>query len=206
MICSQSSLSRLLLAATFALGQVSCSSSSTPAGLGAGSEKGPCYGNGTCNPGLACRSELCVSESDAGNAAGGKAGTGGSSSVAGGANANGGATSATDGGIHVTWTLASSTGASSSCTQFPGQMGVTLTATRTGSTTPVQQTFTCSDGAGDVLHLSPGTYTVSLALVDSGGLALAQSPGTTTVVALANCSRTVSGNCVTDVAITITAN
>ena len=31
-----------------------------------GTEGGPCYGNGTCNPGLTCASKLCVSLSDQG--------------------------------------------------------------------------------------------------------------------------------------------
>jgi hypothetical protein len=29
-------------------------------GAAAGTERGPCYGNGTCNPGLSCLSDVCV--------------------------------------------------------------------------------------------------------------------------------------------------
>jgi hypothetical protein len=31
-----------------------------PPGAAAGTERGPCYGNGTCNAGLSCMSDLCV--------------------------------------------------------------------------------------------------------------------------------------------------
>lgn len=41
------------------LGALSCSGGATNAPA-AGSERGPCYGNGTCNAGLTCLSELCV--------------------------------------------------------------------------------------------------------------------------------------------------
>ena len=35
-------------------------SGSSSGGTGAGKERGPCYGNGTCDQGLVCLSELCV--------------------------------------------------------------------------------------------------------------------------------------------------
>jgi MYXO-CTERM domain-containing protein len=41
------------------------------AGAGAGSERGPCYGNGTCNAGLVCLSDICVKPADAGTGSGG---------------------------------------------------------------------------------------------------------------------------------------
>jgi hypothetical protein len=42
-------------------------------GSAVGEERGPCYGNGTCNAGLACLSGLCVSTADGGAADGGGA-------------------------------------------------------------------------------------------------------------------------------------
>ena len=71
-----------------------CGGSSSKA---TGTEGGPCYGNGTCNAGLSCLSQLCVSPngsggSQAGGAAGGKAGTGGAAGAAGGAAGAAGAT------------------------------------------------------------------------------------------------------------------
>ncbi|HVU04056.1 MAG TPA: hypothetical protein VHE30_19990 [Polyangiaceae bacterium] len=72
----------------------------------AGTERGPCYGNGTCNSGLTCLSEVCVAAGAGGAAAdagaggntssGGSAGRGGSGGSggtppAGGASATGGA-------------------------------------------------------------------------------------------------------------------
>jgi hypothetical protein len=62
-------------------GSVGCGGSSGPA---AGHEKGPCYGNGTCDPGLACLSMLCVKGSASGTAgAGGGAGAGDGAGTAG---------------------------------------------------------------------------------------------------------------------------
>lgn len=97
--------------ASAALFSVSCGSGSggdaTP---GAGSERGPCYGNGTCNAGLVCRSERCVAPASSGgdgattdggagntNATGGADGTetGGTNASAG--NAATGGTKATGG-------------------------------------------------------------------------------------------------------------
>jgi hypothetical protein len=72
----------------------------------AGSEGGPCYGNGTCNPGLSCLSQLCVATSGSGgnagaggsNAGGGKGGSGGKAG-SGGSRAEAGASgSTTEGG------------------------------------------------------------------------------------------------------------
>lgn len=40
----------------FAFATVACSQKSVPVG----EERGPCYGNGTCNQGLVCLSDLCV--------------------------------------------------------------------------------------------------------------------------------------------------
>ena len=44
------------------------------AGLPAGSEGGPCYGNGTCDVGLLCIASVCTSHGDAGGEADGDAG------------------------------------------------------------------------------------------------------------------------------------
>jgi hypothetical protein len=68
-----------------------------------GTERCPCYGNSTCNPGLACMSDVCVSSGGTGgtSASGGRGGTtgtggrgGASAGGTGGVNAggNGGAT------------------------------------------------------------------------------------------------------------------
>lgn len=78
-----------------------CGSSSKSAG----SEGGPCYGNGSCNSGLTCLSQLCVKATGTGGAAGngsgggaaagatgaaGKEGVGGSGGGAGGTGGAGG--------------------------------------------------------------------------------------------------------------------
>lgn len=57
----------LAIAAFFALSLIAC-------GDAEGEERGPCYGNGTCNAGLVCLSEICVRDTttvDAGNDLGG---------------------------------------------------------------------------------------------------------------------------------------
>jgi len=65
--------------------------SSTP-GKAAGTEGGPCYGNGTCNADLVCLSNLCVNAGTGGSGGSGDAGLGGT----GGASGTGG--TAGDGG------------------------------------------------------------------------------------------------------------
>jgi hypothetical protein len=50
-----------------------CGSSAPPAG----EERGPCYGNGTCNAGLSCYSSICVRTGGGGTGGGGGGGTGG---------------------------------------------------------------------------------------------------------------------------------
>jgi len=81
---------RRLLVATIALG-VACGSSGGGTSVPAGTEGGHCYGDGTCNPGLDCRSNLCVNLGTV--AAGGTFGAGGALSVDGSLGAAG-ATSA----------------------------------------------------------------------------------------------------------------
>jgi hypothetical protein len=64
-----------------------CGSSSDSSGPARGAERGACYGNGTCNAGLRCLSNLCVVDgSDAAGAAGEAAG--GSATQIGSAGAN----------------------------------------------------------------------------------------------------------------------
>jgi hypothetical protein len=75
-----------------------------------GTERGPCYGNGTCNRGLTCASNLCVAlggtggasaggRSSAGGAGkGGVPSTGGTSSGGVSSGGQGGSTQGTDGG------------------------------------------------------------------------------------------------------------
>ncbi|HEY4393085.1 MAG TPA: hypothetical protein VGP64_03440 [Polyangia bacterium] len=60
-------------------------------GKAAGTQDGPCYGNDTCNSGLACLSKLCVNPNGSGGAGGavGAAGAGGAVGVAGTAGAVG---------------------------------------------------------------------------------------------------------------------
>jgi formylglycine-generating enzyme len=61
----------LVMAGSAALWIASCSSAPESArGRAAGSERGPCYGNGTCDAGLVCRSERCVAPASAGGNAG----------------------------------------------------------------------------------------------------------------------------------------
>lgn len=89
----------------------SCSNSSDGATRpAAGSERGPCYGNGTCNAGLTCRSDRCVDQTSSGGdggkadsgashtgAKGGADGTGGSEANASAGEASSGGTKATGG-------------------------------------------------------------------------------------------------------------
>src|SRR5262245_15922747 len=63
-----------VLAAALAVG---CGNSSQTPACKPGMERCDCYGNGTCNTGLECRSNLCVSAA-AGGASGSTAGRGGS--------------------------------------------------------------------------------------------------------------------------------
>lgn len=51
------------IAVVIVLALVGCQSkpdAGASAGAGAGKERGPCYGNGTCDQGLVCLSQLCV--------------------------------------------------------------------------------------------------------------------------------------------------
>jgi len=68
----------VFVAATAVGWMVMSNCSSSNASCAAGSETCPCYGNGTCDDGLACRSEVCVDLGSTG--AGGSTGVGGSSS------------------------------------------------------------------------------------------------------------------------------
>jgi hypothetical protein len=88
---------RLARVAVFAIA-LGCSGRSTPAGQ----EKGYCYSNGTCNPGLSCFSNRCVrydggaadAPADGGSAAGGGgAGPGAAGQIGGPGGAGGGGTS-----------------------------------------------------------------------------------------------------------------
>lgn len=60
-----------------------------------GTERCPCYGNGTCNQGLTCASQVCVNVSGSGGAGGATGGSGG----AGGSGATGGSSGTTDSGL-----------------------------------------------------------------------------------------------------------
>ena len=66
---------------------------------GTGGLRQACYANGTCNAGLSCLSETCVSTSDAG-ASGGAGGAAGASSATGGAAGASSATGGAAGGGH----------------------------------------------------------------------------------------------------------
>jgi sulfatase modifying factor 1 len=113
-----------------------CSGSSDtnpgPSACPAGSERCACYGNGTCNTGLECRSKLCVSAGNGGGTSGGTSSAGGPSSggttTAGGANPSGG-TSQT-GGATVAGGTAGMAGVSSGGGPIGG--AVTGGATNTG--------------------------------------------------------------------------
>ena len=62
-----------------------------------GTEQCPCYGNGTCNPGLTCASNTCVSLGGAGGASGGGGAIGGSNGGGSGGTSSAGAGGATGG-------------------------------------------------------------------------------------------------------------
>jgi len=73
----------LTIAVATALAPAACGGSS-PASCSQGTERCPCFGNSTCNSGLTCASNTCVSLGGAGGATGmggttGSGGTGGSS-------------------------------------------------------------------------------------------------------------------------------
>lgn len=77
----------LFLGFVLAIGGLeSCSSSDEGSGAGSGGENQPCYGNGTCNPGLTCASHVCVRLPDASASGGASAGGRGSGGAAGGGN------------------------------------------------------------------------------------------------------------------------
>jgi hypothetical protein len=103
------SLSPLLMMVLSTLTLLDCSSSQSPSACPAGAERCACYGNGTCNPSVECRSQVCVASAGAGgsgaNANGGQSGsstggsatTGGTSGGLGGALAMGGSPSGAGG-------------------------------------------------------------------------------------------------------------
>jgi hypothetical protein len=69
-----------------------CSGGEGPGACPAGSETCACYGNGTCDPNLECRSQLCVASSASGGneqGSSGGAGTGGHDSSSGGVSTGG---------------------------------------------------------------------------------------------------------------------
>lgn len=83
-------------AAGLAIAAACSSNSNTPSGHATGTEKGPCYGNGTCNSGLVCLSNLCVAPPDGSAGSAGQDGSAGASGSA-GTGATGGSAGA-DGG------------------------------------------------------------------------------------------------------------
>lgn len=119
MHCSRAWL--LTIAVATALAPTACGSSS-PASCAQGTERCPCFGNSTCNPGLTCASNTCVSlggASGGGGQAGtvGSGGTGGSSKGGTGGTAGSGGTSAGGtGGATTGGSGGSGTGGSGSCT------------------------------------------------------------------------------------------
>lgn len=81
------------MVAVFSAGACSGSSDSSFGGAAEGTERGACRANHSCDPGLVCLSDLCVSQ----GSSGGNAGSGGSSDAAagsGGSNAGSGGSSA----------------------------------------------------------------------------------------------------------------
>lgn len=90
----------LALGGAGALAACSSSSSSEPNGsqCSDGTEGCPCFGNGTCNDGLACLSNLCVSQgSGGGSLTGGTTGSGGAT-TGGSSSGTGGTGGGTGGG------------------------------------------------------------------------------------------------------------
>lgn len=65
---------------------LACGEDDEPKACVTGTERCACYGNDTCDPGLACYSHLCVNETD-----GGRTGTGGAGGVPGSTPGNAGA-------------------------------------------------------------------------------------------------------------------
>ena len=123
-------------------------------GCPAGSETCPCYGNGTCDQGLACASNLCVNLSGSGN--GGASGQAGAGSMgSGGSTGRGGSGGATgSGGQMATGGAGGQTGSGGT----GGQVG-------TGGGTGTGGTGVCQT---ENLSFTPRAPTV-LILVDRGG-------------------------------------
>ena len=114
MHCSRAWL--LTIAVATALAPAACGGSS-PASCAQGTERCPCYGNSTCNPGLTCASNTCVNLGGAGGATGsaGMGGTTGSGGTSGSSKGGAGGTSAAGaGGTAIGG--AGGSGGSSSCT------------------------------------------------------------------------------------------
>lgn len=159
-----------------------CSSS----GPAAGSERGPCYGNGTCNAGLVCLSNLCVREG--GGATGGSQGaTGGSQGATGGSGAGGGGVGVGAGGVGGGGSGGAGGGAATpSCMDYCNAIGTSCTASDAQFTTaqtcmaacPVFPIGTASDSSGNTLgcrlseakNASPTAQTCAAAGPAGGGV------------------------------------
>jgi cysteine-rich repeat protein len=83
-----------------------------------------------------------------------------------------------DGGYFgFAWTLRGATSNNVlTCADVPGQAGVTLEATVTGSTMGTSDVFDCADGSGVTAGLLAGSYTISNSIIDAQGAALGTAP------------------------------
>jgi hypothetical protein len=104
------------------------SSNKSPPACPAGAETCACYGNGTCNTGLVCFSDLCVNPATGNGGAGGTLGSGGASGSGGTIPGTGGTTPGTGGTTPGAGGTTAGTGGTS-----PGSGGATGTG---GSTIP----------------------------------------------------------------------
>jgi len=151
----------LALAFAFAVG-AGCGDDEEASGPAAGAERGPCYGNKTCDAGLTCLSDLCVvgasdggdggapagntgGSSGSGNSAAGKGPTdqGGSGDALGGAATAGAGNGSAEGGD------AGAGGADGSLTPTAGALRVTWSLKGASSST----TLSCAAAGGTTVSV-----------------------------------------------------
>jgi hypothetical protein len=121
-----------------------------------GTERCPCYGNSTCNPGLTCASNECVNLGGAGGISGG-GGQGGvaGNGATGGSNVGGtgGASSGGNGGTTVAGTSGAGTGGKGGATGGGGGTGTAGTTGSGGSTGSCTNTATDPNNCGTCGHV-----------------------------------------------------
>jgi hypothetical protein len=158
----------LAIVSLIGLTVVGCGGGSGPA---AGSERGACYGNGTCNTGLECLSNICVKPATTGAA--GTSGAAGTTGVGGMAGASGGGTGGAGGGGGVGGTPNCSTYCTaimSACTSSSAQYTNLAECNAACAAFPVG---TSADVSGNTLgcrqHLVPTTAGATAASCAAAG-------------------------------------